>query len=73
MSGSVLDQTCGALQRNTKRKTEGSFRTGRVGGSLLRQYQRWSSSARRRGKRGQNKQALGRSRGGFGTKVHVEA
>ena len=42
-----------------------------VGSPLCGWHQRSSSSARCWGKKGEGDQALGRSRGGFGTKVHV--
>ena len=45
--------------------------TGGVGSPLCRRHQRSRSSARCWGKKGEGDQALGRSRGGFCTKVHV--
>ena len=44
----------------------------RASGAALRQYERPRPRLRRRGKRGQQGQALGRSRGGFSTKIHLK-
>ena len=42
-----------------------------MGGPLRGWHQRAGASARRRGKKGKGDQAVGRSRGGFGTKIHL--
>lgn len=44
----------------------------RASGPVLRQHDRARPCLRRRGKRGQQRQALGRSRGGFSTKIHLK-
>ena len=41
-------------------------------GAVLRQHDRTRSRLGRRRKRGQQRQALGRSRGGFSTKIHLK-
>jgi hypothetical protein len=41
-------------------------------GPVLRQHDRARPRFSRRGKRGQQRQALGRSRGGFSTKIHLK-
>jgi transposase len=41
-------------------------------GPVLRQHDRSRACLRRRGKRGQQRQAFGRSRGGFSTKIHLK-
>jgi transposase len=44
----------------------------RTSGAILRQHDGACPRLRRRGKRGQQGQALGRSRGGFSTKIHLK-
>ena len=41
-------------------------------GAVLRQHDSARPRLGRRGKRGQHRQALGRSRGGFSTKIHLK-
>ena len=53
--------------------TGGRRRRLGLGDTLRRQHGGSGPPARSRGKRGQKNEALGRSRGGFSTKVHVRA
>jgi transposase len=51
--------------------TGGMQRNG-TSDAILRQHHRAGARLGRRGKRGQHHQALGRSRGGFSTKIHLK-
>src|SRR5215204_4593522 len=51
----------------------GWWRSARLGAALSGSHRHPSAPARSRGKKGDHDQALGRSRGGFSTKIHLRA